>query len=162
MINDCQLIASEWHSGQWSDLYKFQSSGYIEDVDGLISEINACIKQIPSFPEDERDNLEDGLQMFLHTIEQREDLRYDPESGWLMAPWCRAYEDGCKAIIPEQRYQLVADSPDKIRRSDLFRLLEQFESFGEARQMANWLIEQREDLEPDIDIIMGDLADFYA
>jgi hypothetical protein len=37
-------IASEWHGGQWSHLYGFQSSGLITDRDGLLAEIDSCLR----------------------------------------------------------------------------------------------------------------------
>ena len=36
-------LASHWHSGQWSALYAYSSSGTIEDIDRLLREIYECI-----------------------------------------------------------------------------------------------------------------------
>jgi hypothetical protein len=159
---DFQIIASEWHGGQWSDMYKYASSGYIEDIDVLIGEVAKCLLMLDKFPEDEREHLEDGLQTFLHALNEREDLRFYAETGWLMAPWCESYSDGNKAIIPERFVQIAADSIDELRESDVYRVLDQFETYAEARQMAIWIIEQREDLEPAVDEAMELLRDSYA
>ena len=159
---DFQVIASEWHGGQWSDLYKFAASGYIEDIEGLISEVERCVRDLDKFPEDEREDLEDGLQALLHALNEREDLRWDLETGWLMAPWCESYSDGHKVVIPERFVQIAADSIDELRESDVGRVLDQFETYAEARQMATWIINQREDLEAIVDEQLELLRDSYA
>lgn len=40
---EARRIASEWHSGQWSPLYAFSSSGIIEDKGSLLSEVEYCL-----------------------------------------------------------------------------------------------------------------------
>ena len=40
-IEHARFIASEWHSGQWSPLYAFSSSGTI--TCGIVREINECL-----------------------------------------------------------------------------------------------------------------------
>lgn len=40
-IDKLRIIASEWHSGQWSPLYAFSSTGTI--TAGIIEEIQNCI-----------------------------------------------------------------------------------------------------------------------
>lgn len=39
-----RLIASEWHGGQWTNLYSFASTGTVRDMQGLISEIRDCMR----------------------------------------------------------------------------------------------------------------------
>lgn len=50
-------IAAEWHGGQFSELYKFSSSGLCDDAALLQQEINGCFRDIPLFQEDERPEL---------------------------------------------------------------------------------------------------------
>lgn len=38
-----RLIASEWHGGQWTNLYSFASTGTVRDTKGLVSEIRDCM-----------------------------------------------------------------------------------------------------------------------
>jgi hypothetical protein len=146
-------VAYSWHDRQNSELYKFASSGYIENPGDLIIEVNACLKLIPKFPEEEREFLEDGLNAIVDSVRECIDIRYDQETGWLMAPWCSEYKSSasCRAIVPEKFVAIATDDVNHLSRSGIERILGQFEEYGEAVQMASWLIEQREDLEGDID-----------
>lgn len=42
---DAMYYAQYWHSGQFSELYKLSSSGYVDDPIGLLSEISDCVPQ---------------------------------------------------------------------------------------------------------------------
>ena len=44
---EARQVACDWHSGQWSPLYAFCSSGTITDVDILIAEVNDCAPEGP-------------------------------------------------------------------------------------------------------------------
>lgn len=47
-ISTAQGIASDWHGGQWSDLYKLSCGVYDEwasdDLEGMIMEFGECIE----------------------------------------------------------------------------------------------------------------------
>ena len=42
--NKARQIAYAWHSGQWSPLYAFASSGIVSDLSALLVEINKCLQ----------------------------------------------------------------------------------------------------------------------
>ena len=48
-ISTAQGIASDWHGGQWSDLYKLSCGVYdewtVDDIEGMIMEFGECIEQ---------------------------------------------------------------------------------------------------------------------
>ena len=62
-------IASEWHSGQWSSLYAFSSSGTIDD--GLMAEVESCLAACSDPAECER--LEALLAYVIANSERAED-----------------------------------------------------------------------------------------
>jgi hypothetical protein len=158
---DLACIASEWHGGQWTEMYKYMSSGYIEDIDCLIAEVQQCIDSVHKFPKDEWENLNDGLQEFSRVLKEREDLRWNLERNCLMAPWCKSYSEGCRAIIPQNFIQTVADTIENLHEREVVRVLEQFGTYGEMIQMSRWLIEQREDLRPATDALVELLSESY-
>lgn len=45
---DVRRVASEWHSGQWSDLYAFTSTGHIAST--LDTEVERCLKALNADP----------------------------------------------------------------------------------------------------------------
>jgi hypothetical protein len=59
---DFHDLASSWHNGQFSEMYKYASSGTIDSKEGLINEINACVMAVSDAPsaydEDEAEKLE--------------------------------------------------------------------------------------------------------
>lgn len=76
---DIYQTASEWHSGQWSPLYAFASSGTIVNKSVLVSEIEDCINTVSSKPErfdiDELSKLEELLEY----VELQPDAESEPE-----------------------------------------------------------------------------------
>ena len=36
-------LLAEWHGGQWTDMYGFQSSGIVTNPQNLMREINDCV-----------------------------------------------------------------------------------------------------------------------
>ncbi len=69
-------VAYEWHSGMWSPLYAFASSGLCEDKGALLGEIDISIA------------LKEGdLQELYELRDFVEDLEYDEGLRAWLAPW---------------------------------------------------------------------------
>lgn len=71
-------IASEWHGGQFSELYKFSSSGLCDSVNLLHQEVNGCFQDLALFPEEERISLTLELQYLRETFLETFDAPENP------------------------------------------------------------------------------------
>lgn len=64
-IHSVQEVAGWWHGGQFTELYKLSSSGTVDSVSDLKSEINSSIKTLDQHPASERAALKDQLNYLL-------------------------------------------------------------------------------------------------
>lgn len=71
-------LAYQWHSGMWSPLYAFASSGIVEDKSALLLEIQANIRDAA------RKDRHDLVYMsdFIHALPVQ-------ENGCYLAPWAK-------------------------------------------------------------------------
>lgn len=85
-------LAYEWHSGQWSRLYSFASSGLI----GSIQELNLLKDEIKDMVEEEMGAVFDDMPSRIHELGQLlqfvcskrvEDRRSSTGVVYFVAPW---------------------------------------------------------------------------
>jgi hypothetical protein len=60
--HDPYKTASEWHDGQWSELYKMSSSGKIDSKSGLLMEIEKALEAVKKAPGKYDDDEAEKLQ----------------------------------------------------------------------------------------------------
>jgi len=71
---DFHTIASEWHGGQFTELYKFSSSGMLDSKQGLINEIEACIVAVEKEPDQYEDDELEKLEAFKEWAKEIEEV----------------------------------------------------------------------------------------
>jgi hypothetical protein len=60
---DAMHYAQYWHGGQFTELYKLSSSGEVDDIQDLLSEIVDCEKLLGKLPDEENEELDNYSQI---------------------------------------------------------------------------------------------------
>jgi hypothetical protein len=83
---DPYKTASEWHGGQFTELYKLSSSGNIDSKSDLLSEIEKALSDVEKAPDKYADNEKDRLtDLMAWANEEFEDDKEEVESRLLLA-----------------------------------------------------------------------------
>lgn len=79
---DYRTTAYNWHGGQWSPLYAFASSGIVEDLNALLSEIKQCSTLF--HPPEDKDAEDLALDLLAEMVRA---LPFDETTETWSAPW---------------------------------------------------------------------------